>query len=433
MNVPPVDPERAGKVLAPWPVKLKVIAAAAAVLVLGRWLAPAPRDTVVPVLQERPNPLIAEQVAPPPGAAPFDGVHDLASRVAGHAVAILPAAGAGAIDEWAGAAGAGGLAAIVRDGYLITYEPVIDGRDVVRVRTGTGAEHDARVRASDPQTGLVLLTTEVAVGPPALLASDAPAAGRLLVAAAPLQPRPAAWPMFAVSAGERHLTATPSGAVGGAPVFAPDGSLVGVTAGLEGGTRVLRVTDGLVAALVAQAIGARAAHLFGVTLQAIDGPLSAAFDGARVVVSDLVPGGPADQAGLRIGDAIVGVATSPGPGLDQLPAWMAEAPGAREIALQVRRRGQTSEVSLVATPAHRVAALVRRAPSTSGPRADDLLPEAVRRAAGLAASAEVLGVRVEAQPATAVLVERALRAGGPVVLRVRRGGAIQFVVVEVPR
>ncbi len=70
--------------------------------------------------------------------------------------------------------------------------------------------------------------------------------------------------------------------------------------------------------------------------------------GERLVVAGLAPGGPAERAGVRVGDAILAVAGEKPSSLADLwrKVWRCGAPGAA-VALKLARSGKTSEFRVV--------------------------------------------------------------------------------------
>ena len=408
---------RPAKLLSSWRTKLQLTAAAAAILGVGGLLAPPPKNSEVPVLEERPNPLLEAQVAlPEPVVEPFAGVDEVAPRLQRHTAGVA----LGAMPS--------GAAVVVSDGHLLTVEPVADGLDTVRV-VGESGGRDAQVVAFDPATSLVLLRSAGSVGPPAVLASETPPPGRLLVATGLLDGQPAVWPAFVVSASPRMLVLSPPPPMAGAPVFTLDGALVGLTTDASTGL-ALRAASPVVDGLLAQAGRGELDQAFGVTLQRIDDGLARPFGQGGILVADVVADGPADLAGLRAGDVVVTLDGQAVP-VDQDPETLLE--DRRQAVLGIRRAGPDSAVSLDAAPAHRIAALARHARALPAPRADDVLPQDLRLAAGLPPDAGVLAVNGVDRP-TADAVRRLLRGGpGVVVLRVRTSEGVRLLAVEVPR
>lgn len=405
------------KLLSPRRTRLRLSVAAAAVLAIGSLTAPTPRSTDVPALEERPTPLLEAQVArAQPAPEPFEGVHDVAARVIRHCAAIaLPG------DQL-------GAAVFISDGHVVAPEAVVDGRDGLPVMVG-GSARTARVVAYDAASGLALLRVAGPTGPPAVMASDAPRPGQLLVASAYRGGREAVWPAFAVSVDAATLLLSPAPPVAGAPVFTRNGALVGVTDG-EGG-RVVRTTGPLVDRLLAGAPAGDLPLSVGIELQRLDQTLSRRLGDAGVLVADVVPGGPADRAGIRPGDVLTTLGGSAIGAGEDVAGRLA---GLRTSEVGLRRGGRAAGATIDAVPAHHVAALARRARATEESVNPDVLPGALRRAAALAPGDRLLSVEDIDRP-TAAAVQRLLRTARlPLLLRIRTtDGRVEFRTAEVPR
>lgn len=87
----------------------------------------------------------------------------------------------------------------------------------------------------------------------------------------------------------------------------------------------------------------------GVTLQAIDEPLAQRLDlkdAEGALVTGVVPGAPAQAAGIEPGDVIVGIAGKPVRVLSDLFAVVAELPIGKEVNVDLIRDGRRIKVSL---------------------------------------------------------------------------------------
>lgn len=83
------DPKPAQKLLAAHAIKIRIAVGSGLVLAVGAWLTPPAAPTALSAPQERPAPLLEEQVQLREMARPFRGVQDVATRVRDHNVAIL--------------------------------------------------------------------------------------------------------------------------------------------------------------------------------------------------------------------------------------------------------------------------------------------------------------------------------------------------------
>ncbi|MFM8277242.1 MAG: trypsin-like peptidase domain-containing protein, partial [Cyanobium sp.] len=136
----------------------------------------------------------------------------------------------------------------------------------------------------------------------------------------------------------------------GGPLLNADGEVVGINtlvrsgpgAGLAFAIPINRARD-IAAQLVAHG---RARHpMIGVALDVVRQPNGDPGSGA--VVASVQPGGPADQAGLRIGDVIVAIAGRP----VQVPADVISAVEAnglgRNLSISVQRAGQRLQLEVM--------------------------------------------------------------------------------------
>lgn len=432
-SIPPVPPTR---FLAPPGVRLRLIAASALILLVGRALAPA-RDQGAPSrTEERANPLIVEQLAAANVPQAFTGVESAARTPRAHVVEIRPVRPAGRENVRSDLSPAAtfaleGAAVMVSDGYLLTYAAALDGRLAVQVVTAQGQSGDAVLSAYDPVTGLTLLKTAPGLAPAAVLASAPPAEGSLAVAVGHAAGRPVARPAFVTMAGPGHVVVTPAGpgAAPGLPVFTVQGSLVGVMGAPGSGEVVL--ASGVVDRLIARAAAGDVPRSLGLAVQRLDGPLTRVFGDRGVLVSEVVPGGPAALAGLEPGDVLLGVGETAVTSLDDASEALAAATQAPTATLRVLQRGRERAFEVRATSSYTTAHLVRVDPARlAALSAGAVLRPPLLMALGLSAQTRVLSVNGVAAP-TRAIADRALAARRPVdVLHVRDDRGAWFVAME---
>ncbi len=436
------DHARDRKILGPLGMKMRLIGVSGAVLLVGAVLAPASENLVPSRTEERANPLLEEQVAataPPP--APFSGVQAAADAPRAHVVQILPERppvleSITSDVPYQAPFALVGAGVVVSDAYVLTHAAALDGRVTARLVMANGRTADAQVAAHDPSSGLVLLRTSGGLAPPAVLASAPPPAGALAVAVGHAAGRPIALPVFVTIVNGDVIVVTPAGPGGapGLPLFTVDGSLVGVL-GPDGSGEVVRAA-GPVDRLIARAASGEVTRSFGLAVQRIDGALSAAFAGPGVLVSDVVPLGPAALAGVAPGDVLTGVGDTAVTTIEGARDALAAAAAAAspDAMLHLVRRGRTRDVAVTAVSSFATAHLARLDPRRdSGIAASVVLPPQLLASAGLPSRAQLLSLN-GVVATTRAQAERALagrRAAD--VLHVRDERGAYFVAVETAR
>ncbi|MGQ4880337.1 Do family serine endopeptidase [Billgrantia sp. LNSP4103-1] len=258
---------------------------------------------------------------------------------------------------------------VSEDGYVLTNHHVIDGADEIQVALRDGRETLAEVIGTDPESDLAVLrigledlpviqlydSGDVAVGDIAMAIGNPFGVGQTVT-------------MGIISAtGRSHLglsayedfiqtdAAINPGNSGGALINA-EGSLVGINTAIfsrSGGSQGVgfaiptRLARSILEDLVTQ--GRVIRGWLGIEAQEMTQDLAASFGlqtPRGVVISGVVPDGPADQAGLRPGDVLLEVDGSPI--LDARAAMSdiaAIEPGAT-LPLTLVRSGETFTVEL---------------------------------------------------------------------------------------
>src|SRR5262249_23571754 len=121
-------------------------------------------------------------------------------------------------------------------------------------------------------------------------------------------------------------------------------------------------------------------------------------DRQGALVGEVVPGGPAAQAGIRQGDVIVAFNDKAVKDAHDLPAMAAETPVGQKVTVTVRREGVTQQVpiTLGKLPSEKAAREESAQPSQSqwGLRLQDVTPQMANRL-GLTANHGVMVVGVQ--------------------------------------
>lgn len=380
---------------------------------------------------------------------------------------------------------------ISQDGYVLTNHHVVDGADVVTVKLTDRREFKAKVIGSDEQSDVALLKIE-AKGLPFLRAAAAnqTKAGQWVVAIGSpfgLDHSVTAGIVSAVGranpyAEQRYVpfiqtdVAINQGNSGG-PLLNTSGEVVGINSqifsnsgGYMGVSFAIPIDVAMNAAEQLRAKGKVSRGQLGVKVQALTSEAAAGFklpDNSGALVSEVLPGSPAEKAGLQPGDVIRSVNGSAVLESSGLPPLIGNMAPGTEARLGVFRDGKTVEISVAISELDATlagdgtgsGAPDRGDGSSAAPNAKGNplglvvqdVDQAARQRLGLKAGEGVLvrdpgdagdaGVRsgdvvlsVGRTPVgSAAALNRALagtRPGQTVMLLVRRGAQTQFIAVQ---
>lgn len=289
----------------------------------------------------------------------------------------------GARSQFGGGEGSGVV--IDAEGHILTNHHVVAGAldgGEVSISLADGTVVDAEIVGTDPSTDLAVLKVDnsgglepitigdsdaVVVGQPVMAAgnplglSDTVTTGIVSATDRPVTTQGQGGP--ASTAGQPVVTnaiqtdaAINPGNSGGALVDAT-GALIGINSSIAslGGPGGQAGSIGLGFAIpvnVAQAVagqlisdGTASQTFLGVTLAS--GVVEDGDVGRQAaMVGEIVPGTPAEESGLRAGDAVVGVGDEPVSGAESLTAQVRERRPGDEVALEVIRDGERLDVDV---------------------------------------------------------------------------------------
>ncbi len=430
------------KLLAGGVVKAKIALASGLVLTVGAWLAPRAAQTSLSAPQEHAAPLLEEQVQLREVSRPFVGVQDVAAPARQHSVAILPPTSPAApsrndfSETSDGGALVAGFGVFISDSHVLTHSAALDGRSSADVSVGNGQTIRGQVVAYEPETGLVLLEVQrSAEWTSASLATDAPTPGALAVAVGRAADRELAVPVFVTSVGRGEYTigAATDALVPGMPVFNLAGELFAIAAPDGRSIRAIPVRQAAERMLARATSGERRSS-FGLGFQSLSGRLTDAFGTGGVLITEVLSGGPADDADIRVGDVLLSVGDVTIDSVDAATRALSAAEIGASTRLQIRRGARVSDVQATSAFAYEIAALARSAVDVrQGPEARVLLPAAVLEAASISPFARVVSVNGR-PPTTRVQVQRELRiARRPVPVLLRQGSSQFFAALEPTR
>jgi serine protease Do len=437
-NVSPNVPQ---KLLAGGPLKIQIGIGSFLILTIGAWLAPRATQRTLSAPEERAAPLIEEQVQLRTASRTFTGVQDVGVQVRSHGVAIpaaavpTPSTRSDYSDGRTAPPRIAGFGVFVSDAGVLTHASALDGRTTMPLVTAGGRSVDGAVIAYEPATGLVLLRTE-AIGIPApILTAAAPSAGALVVAAVRWDQREIAAPLFVTDVGGDRFMLGTAGAdlLPGMPVYTMAGELFAIAGPDEGQLRAIPAREGAERLLARAASGERLSS-FGVAVQALDEQLASVFGESGVVITNVVPGGPAELAGVQAADVLLTVGgvevNTPDAAMDALSATGVGT----ATRLGLRRERRLLEVEAAPAAAYEVAALARAiergAPALEARAA--LTPTQLE-AGGVPPTARVVAVDGEAVTSRAQLQRVLLAARAPVPVLLRHEGRQFFAAIEPAR
>lgn len=337
-----------GKLLGTGRIKAKIGAAALALLVVGFLLAPPPEQTTISTPPDRPAPLLEEQVQRRQNLQPFAGVQEVAARMEGLAAAVL---GADGVPH--------GFAVALSPTHLMTHIDALGGAEPVLLWSVDGRTSEATVVTFEPDTGLLLLETSGADRTPIPAAPGEAVAGAMVVAAGRLGDRSLAIPAFVTESGDETYGLGPVGPVlPGMPVYTLDGGLLAIAVPQPDGVRGVPIAPAF-NRLMKRATEAQPAAL-GFSVAPIEEPVRGVPANRGVLVTTVVAGGPADAAGLQVGDAIVAFDDTPVESLEAATQAMADVSAGVPVQLLVVRAGRRQTMEVTPVAAWEVVMLARR-------------------------------------------------------------------------
>ena len=367
-------------------------------------------------------------------------------------------------------------------GLVLTNNHVIEGADQITVKLADGREFPATIVGRDPKTDVAILRIQDAKDLPAVALGDSDAleVGDWVIAIGNPFGLSHSVSMGIVSAKERFIGAGPyddfiqtDAAINpgnsGGPLFNAKGEVIGInTAIVAHGQGIgFAVPINLVKVLVPQLeqTGTVARGWLGVAIQDMSPELARSLSLDRVrgaLIAEVVPGSPAEKAGLKPGDVVLSVDGKSIESYNQLSRTIALFPPGSRLRLQVLRDGKENaiEVAVAEREEDTVLASGRKAPR-GGEAVSDVLglelgkvtPE-VARSLGLRAPEGVLVTQVkQGGPADGagvangdVILEvnrrrvrtlqeyaeasRSIRPGDMVLLRIQRGDSAVYVALR---
>ncbi len=249
------------------------------------------------------------------------------------------------------------------EGYVVTNNHVIDEASGIKVTLSDGKQYDAKLLGADPQTDLALLKIDATDKLPAIEwgDSDALKVGDWVIAVGNPFGLGGSVTVGIVSARSRDIQAGPfddflqvdasinQGNSGG-PTFDLEGRVIGINTAIaspNGGSVGIgfAIPSNLARPIIEQLreTGQVERGWLGVQVQAVTPELASALglDAPKgALVSDVIPDSPAERAGLKQGDVILGFGSREVEEMRELPRIVAETPAEKQVELRIWREGR---------------------------------------------------------------------------------------------
>jgi S1-C subfamily serine protease len=417
--------------------KAMLALACLALLALGALVAP-PSAPPPSARVEAVAPILEAQVDRRSSARVFRGVQDAGSRALRFSVAFgRPARAAGALtypdfaDPVREATLPAGFGVLVSDREVLTHVAAVGGGSDVQAQASDGTLLACRPLAYEPETGLVLLELAAPAPEAPPPARQTPVPGELVVAAARVDGRDFVAPVFiAAIEPDRYLISAASGVtLPGTPVYTLDGEPLAVAAG-RAALPVAYPASASVDRLRRRVAEGRAfPSSIGARLQPLEAALAERLGTGGALISDVLPGSPAERAQLRPGDVLLRVAGAELGGVEDAVTRLSRLSPGSEAILGVRRDGKEREVGVVPT---RTVDDPREVPARTvpagAPLAGALFDGEALRAAGVPADAAVLAI-AGGSVTTQTAAARLRRRPAPWLVYLQEGGRRFFAVV----
>lgn len=262
--------------------------------------------------------------------------------------------------------GAGSGVIISKDGYILTNNHVVEGAREVMVTLDSGREIEAEIVGLDPKTDLAVLRIQGEDDLPGAAMGDSERlrVGDHVMAIGNPFGLGHTVTSGIVSAKDRVIGAGPyddfiqtdasiNPGNSGGPLYNMKGEVVGINAAIvaQGQGIGFAIPINTAKALIPQLVehGEVTRGYMGVHIQPITEDLARAMDlddRKGALVAEVLPGGPAEEAGVKQGDVIV---SFDGKAVDEshdLPAMVAATPVGEKASLKLLRDGKERELTL---------------------------------------------------------------------------------------
>ena len=263
--------------------------------------------------------------------------------------------------------GAGSGVIISKDGYILTNNHVVEGAKELTVTMADKGEFKAQIVGEDPKTDLAIVKIDAGENLPAadIGDSDQIKVGDWVLAIGNPFGLGDTVTSGIVSAKGRVIGAGPyddfiqtdasiNPGNSGGPLFNMKGEVIGInTAIISDGQGIgFAIPVNTAKPLIPQleANGEVTRGYLGANIQSITPDLSKALkveQSKGALIAEVVPGGPADKAGIKAGDVIVSFDGKPVHDSHDLPAMVAATAIGREVPITLIRNGKEIKIAAV--------------------------------------------------------------------------------------
>jgi hypothetical protein len=214
------------------------------------------------------------------------------------------------------------------------------------------------------------------------------------------------------------------------PLHDMEGALVGIVADAASGYGV--PVASAVARTIHRASSGERLGGIGLSFQPISSSLQSLFGQEGVLISDLIDRGPADEAGVKVGDVLLDIDSQKVDSPEAAVAAVRRLRPGSTTALRVNRRGRAIDLTVVAATAYDVAALARKRPADrSGLSvASTLFDQSTLDALGIPGAARVLSVNWKRLSLKAQVDRERRATRGPLPVHLLIGDAAEIVTLE---
>ncbi len=260
---------------------------------------------------------------------------------------------------------------IDKDGYIITNNHVVEGADEIKVKLADKREFKARVVGRDPKTDLALIKiSSIFKDLPTLPLGDSDKirVGDWVLAIGNPFGLEHTVTQGIISATGRVIGSGPydnflqtdapiNPGNSGGPLINLKGEVIGInTAIIASGQGIgFAIPSNMAKTVITQLKekGKVTRGWIGVSIQSMTPELAQSFglkDTRGALVADIVPGGPADKAGLKRGDIIISFDGKEINEMSELPRIVAETPIGKTVNLKIIRNGKEKVLKITIAP-----------------------------------------------------------------------------------
>jgi serine protease Do len=368
---------------------------------------------------------------------------------------------------------------IDKDGYIITNNHVVEGAEEIKVKLADGREFKAKVAGRDPKTDLALIKiSSLFKNLPVLLLGDSDRirVGDWVLAVGNPFGLEHTVTQGIISATGRVIGSGPydnflqtdapiNPGNSGGPLVNMKGEVIGInTAIMASGQGIgFAIPSNMAKTVVSQIRekGKVVRGWIGVSVQTVTPEMAQAFglkDTKGALVGEVVPGGPAEAAGIKRGDVIISFDGKTVSGLSDLPVAVAETPVGKSAEVKVIREGKefTLTIQVAEMPEGRIASAPANVPKgnlgisidninprwraefkirdRSGVVITDIAPDSPAAEAGLQ-SGDVIK-EVNRKPVNNINdyhnIVAETKGNRPLLFLIKRGGQTFFVSIKTP-